>query len=88
MALSEWGRWDDELDPVDLALLQGAYIRRKRFEARLIALEVMSALGSSLGGQPAGAHHHQARRGVSASGRPIALMSAEGLLAKMGAKIQ
>ncbi len=54
LALSEWGRWDDELDPISLAALQVAYTRRKQWEARLLAGEVVRALGMAMGGEGGG----------------------------------
>jgi len=53
LALSAWGRWDDEIPAPLLAELQLAYIRRKRFEAKLQAAELVQALAMALGGRPA-----------------------------------
>jgi len=50
LALSAWGRWDDELDPTSLGALQVAFMRRRRWEARLLAVEVVRALGMAMGG--------------------------------------
>lgn len=50
--MSLWGRWDDEIPPTLLAELQVAYLRRQRFEARLQAVALVTALGEALGGKP------------------------------------
>jgi hypothetical protein len=42
--------WDDELDDTVLIELQHAYIRRKRFEARLQAYQTVSLLVEAIGG--------------------------------------
>ena len=44
LALSEWGRWDDELPPDLLAPLVWAYLRRKRWEARVLARALKDVL--------------------------------------------
>lgn len=67
--------WDDEIDSTLLASLQVAYLRRKRWEARLQASEVVRALGQGL------------TEGTSstASAR-YEHVSPEALMAKMGAQ--
>lgn len=63
MSLAAWSRWDDELPPALLAELQMSYARRQRWEARLLAREIVAALGEALGGDKANAK--QMRRGSS-----------------------
>jgi hypothetical protein len=77
LSLSAWGRWDDDLagkvGSIGLEELKLAYIRRKRWEARMLAVEIVSALGQALGSVQRG----QGQR-----------TSADGLLAAMGARVE
>ena len=41
--------WDDELDDVVLIGMQHAYIRRKRFEAKLLAYQLMKMFAGMFG---------------------------------------
>jgi len=40
--------WSDELDDTGLAQMSGAYVRRKQWEARVLAIAVVNALGESM----------------------------------------
>jgi len=71
--------WDDELEPVLLASLQMAYLRRKRWEARLQAIEVVRALGQGLTPEDGDL------RGTL-SGTRHRVVSSEQLMITMGAK--
>ena len=51
MSLSQWGLWQDELDPLDYGLLASAYLRRVKFESRVLAVEVVKAFGESMSGK-------------------------------------
>jgi len=55
--------------------LEGAYIRRQKWLARLRAVEIVNALGEALGG-----------KGKNA--RPVRETSLEGLMSQMGATWQ
>lgn len=44
LALSQWGRFADEFDEVELSMLTHAYIRRKRFEGQAS----LAALGQAI----------------------------------------
>jgi len=46
LALSEWGLYLDDLDEIALGQLAVSYIRRKRFESKLL----LGALGEMMGG--------------------------------------
>jgi len=77
------------LDDITLASLQIAYARRKRFEARLQALQIVSVLGDAMAGttgETTAARPGEQRYGVSASGRRYERTSANGLMAAMGAR--
>lgn len=50
MSLAQWGRWDDEVPAALLAEMQMSYARRRRWEAQLLAREIVAALGLALGG--------------------------------------
>jgi len=77
--LAEWGRWDDEFDDVTLTSLQAAYIRRKRWEARLQAVEVWNVLGQVMGNES-----EPAPCAISTCGRRYQRVSSDALLTKMG----
>jgi hypothetical protein len=77
LALAEWGCWDDELGDVTRAALQAAYVRRKRYEARLIALEIWSVLGEALEG---------GNERVGTSGARYREMEPEALIEMIGAE--
>lgn len=64
-----------ELGGLGLEELKLAYLRRKRWEARLLACEIVNALGEAMGGK--GAER-------SASGQRYRKTSADGLRAAMG----
>lgn len=79
MALSQWGRWDDEFDDVSLALLVRAYTRRTAWEARVLAGALYGETGE----------REQAASGAmvtGASGRRYRRVSSDALLARMGAQ--
>ena len=66
--------WDDEIDPVLLPSLQVAHIRRRQWEMRLQANEIIRALNTSLStGEGSRSSPPQPRR-----------VSAEQMMAKMG----
>ena len=46
--MSQWGRWDDDLDPVTFLELTLAYQRRKQWEAELFAANIWNLLGKAL----------------------------------------
>lgn len=50
--MHEWGQWDATLGrPAEIAdVLTVAYLKRKRFEAQLQAVEIVKLLGQALGG--------------------------------------
>lgn len=86
MALSQWGRWDDEIEPVLLVELQLAFIRRVRWEARVMASEI----GQLFAGEQGGEQDLRKGRvgeewGVSASGKRFRRVSVDGLMGEMGA---
>ena len=56
MALAEWGLWDATLGEAWALrdVLAGAWLRRERLRARLMAVEMVTALGQALGGPTAG----------------------------------
>ena len=64
--------WDDEIEPYLLVDLAGAFARRKRFEARLVAVEVANVLFGSSDGN-------------AGSGRRGNKMPADAFLNEMGA---
>lgn len=43
--------WLDELEPQEVALLSGAYLRRKKWEHKALALEVVNTLGKAMNGK-------------------------------------
>jgi len=47
--LAEWGLWPGEYTAEELTALVGSYGRRKRFEARLLAVELGRLLGGGNG---------------------------------------
>lgn len=59
--MSQWGLWDDELDPVLMEALSMSYLRRKGYEARLIA----QALGATTGMPRVRAHELLAEIGAN-----------------------
>lgn len=74
---SEYGLREGEFDEVDAAWLAAAWARRKRFEARLLALEVWGLAAGSGGGvsQETGSYQRVpeaellAQMGLGANGR-------------------
>jgi len=66
------------VDVLLLGELELSYMRRKGWESRILALEIVKALGESLGGG----------RGMPGRGmRGVQRVSADALLAQMGARI-
>ena len=58
LALSQWGIWDDELDPVTGLVLVRSYMRRKHWEARMIAHEILRGMS----GESDEVEHYQGPR--------------------------
>ena len=86
MALSQWGRWDDELDGITLASLQAGYARRVQWEGRVFAAAVVMALSEALGageGRETGQSGRISRQGGSGRVRRV---PADQLLAEMGVR--
>lgn len=50
LAVAEWGLYPADVSHEELEHLSVAYMRRKRFEARLVAVEVGSVLAQMFGG--------------------------------------
>lgn len=87
LALSQWGRWDDEIAPALLLDLQMAYVRRQKFLARMQAVEFVNALSEalSMGAKGAGPGATGKVR-VGNSGKRYQEMSIDGMMAQMGVK--
>ena len=69
LALREWGVWDATLgQPAEIAdVLTVAWLRRKRFEAQLQAVEIVNMLGQAMSESetpPRAAVHRRARAGM------------------------
>jgi len=88
LALSEWPTCAD-LDEAGLALLAYSYVRRKRFEAQLVAAEMTRIIGAALGtNAPAGRMRGRLPTGgITRSGRPFRRVSTAQLFDTMGVKL-
>jgi hypothetical protein len=53
LALSQWGQQDEAMDPVELAFLTRAYMRRERWRARVLLSELAGAISGGNGGNRA-----------------------------------
>jgi hypothetical protein len=81
LALSEWGRWDDELDAFSLACLTRAYARRKQWESKLVAGELAQVMAAAMGG---GSSTGTTR---TVGGKPTRQTSADALMMNMGVRL-
>lgn len=54
LALSQWGLWLDDLEPVERAWMAQAYVRRRQFEARAMMAAVSESFQGGGGGGASG----------------------------------
>ena len=85
--MAMWGQWDDELvaevGETEVARLTLAYMRRVRWEARVLAVEVVGALGEAMGGGGRSGGRRLLRPGERPRNDRV---SGEALMGAMGAR--